>query len=161
VPASIATVQEWGDDWWNIEKYYQPSDCPELLTEIESKEAELDEMLAGFFKLSPALQQRANERAEALQAEIDSLREQVEDLTAPWLEVSHEAHKRSEAMQYAASLSEQTGPKRAEALRSVIDRIVCHFRYTKGNRSMIDAVEVVPVSGDTLCFTEEVSQARD
>lgn len=144
------TVTDWGDgDWWNIEKHYQPKDCDEIEAEIESKEAELRQILDGFFKLTPALQQVANERAEALKADIDAMRSEIEDLTTPWEEASRDAHRRSEALQYAVSLKEDSGPRKAEALKAVIDRIVCHYRYTE-HKSFIDAVEIYPTAGEKV-----------
>lgn len=154
------TVTEWGDDWWNIEKFYQPSNSPELVEEIEAKEAELDEMLAGFFRLSPALQDRANQRMEGLQAEVAALREQVEDLTAPWEEVSAEAHSRSEAMGMALAITNETGPRKAEALKGVVDKIVCHFRY-QGIKSIIDSVEIHAASADAPALRLTTSQGPD
>lgn len=153
-------VTDWeGEDWWNIDKHYEPSDTPELIAEIDAKESELDDMLAGFFKLSPALQDRANERMEALQAEIDALREQIEDLSTPWQDACKNARKRIEAVRFASSLSDETGPRKAEALRSVIDKIICHYRYTE-KKSFIETIEIVPVSGDSVCFTEETSPGQ-
>jgi DNA invertase Pin-like site-specific DNA recombinase len=143
------TVTEWGEDWWNIEKYYQPSDCPELHAEIEAKEAELEEMLAGFFKLPPKVQDRASRKMEAIQEEIDNLKAEIENLTAPWLDASREVYERSKAMEHALSVAEEDGPRRAEALRKVVDRIVCHFRYS-AKKSFLDSVEIYPVSGEVF-----------
>jgi DNA invertase Pin-like site-specific DNA recombinase len=144
------------DEVYNVARRYNPPDCGEVQTAIDAKEAELDEMLAGFFRLAPALQHRANERMEALHAEIARLRSTVEDLRTPWEAVSAECYRRAEAMAYAASLDDQDGPKRAEALSKVIDRIVCHFRYV-GTKSILDALEVYPVVGE--CFTVGASSA--
>ena len=142
---------------WNISDRYTPQDCGEVQAAIDAKEIELDEMLAGFFRLAPALQQRANQRMETLNAEIAQLRSTVEDLRTPWEAVSAECHKRAEAMAYAASLDDQEGPRRAEALSRVVDRIVCHFRY-QGAKSILDALEIYPVVGE--CFTVGASPGR-
>jgi DNA invertase Pin-like site-specific DNA recombinase len=152
------TVEVWPDNWWNIGKAYQPQDTAGLVEAIEVKEAELDEMLGGFFRLSPALQDRANAKMEAIQAEIEALRAEVEDLTAPWEEAEREVYKRQEAWAYVADMASEDGPRRAEALRGVVDRIVCHFRYTKA-KSFLDSVEFYPVSGDATCFTVGAERA--
>jgi hypothetical protein len=59
-------------------------------------------------------------------------------------------------MAYTASMNDEEGPRRAQALSKVIDRIVCHFRY-QGIKSILDALENHPVSGE--CFTVGVPQA--
>lgn len=69
--------------------------------------------------------------------------------------ISAEVARRSEALAYAAALAEATGPKRAEALRKVVERIVCHFRYTPG-KSFLDSLEIYAVSGDKVCFTNGI-----
>lgn len=153
--ATTVKKKEWPADWWNIDKAYRPTKRPDVEAAIDAKEVELDEMLAGFFKLSPALQDRANKAMEALHTEIDRLRAENEDLSAPWREVQWELGQRQQALQFAASLSDDSGPRRSEALRRVVDKIVCHFRY-QGVKSIIDAVEIHPVNGDVLSFTNGV-----
>ena len=157
---------------WDVGKRYNPQDRPELQAEIDAKEAKLDEMLGGFCRLSPALQDRANQKMETLQSEIDDLKAEIEDLTAPWRDIGQEVYQRAQTMHYAASLVEEDGcyREKAEALHGVVDRIVCHYR-DQGKKSIIDCVEIYPCDGgpvyfkvdNTLqkaCFTDGMTPAR-
>lgn len=138
--------------WLNIHQAYEPPTLPEVEAEIAAKEAELDSMLASFSRLTPALQDRANAKMKALQDEIEALRSEIEDLSVPYREACKEAALRQQALRHALDVADDDGPARAEALRSVVDRIVCNFRYG-GVKSIIDSVEIFPVSGDSLSFT--------
>ena len=152
---TAAPPSSW-EEIWDVSKRYKPEDARGAQAEIDAKEIELDEMLAGFARLSPALQDRANKRMESLQADIDRLRSEVQDLRAPWEAVSSECHERAKALAYAASLDDEDGPRRAQALSKVVDKIVCHFRY-QGVKSILDALEIYPVAG--ACFTVGASPA--
>lgn len=147
---------EWWNAWLNISQAYEPPTRPDVEAEIDAKESELDSMLSGFARLSPALQDRANAKMEALQGEIDALRAEIEDLSIPYRDACKEVATRQHALRHALSVRDESGPARAEALRSVVDRVVCNFRY-QGVKSIIDSVEIFPVSGDALCFTVETS----
>jgi len=136
---------------WDVGQRYQPGDVDALKAEIEAKESELDEMVAGFFRLPNAVQDRVSKKMEALQAEIDRLKTEVADLRTPWEALSAEVRQRYEALAYAGSLDDVEGPRRAQALSRVVDKIVCHFRYN-GAKSHLDALEIHPVGGE--CFTE-------
>lgn len=140
------------ENLFDIGSRYSPEDSEAITLEINAKEAELDAMLDGFARLTPAMQDRANAKMEAIAGEIESLRTTIEDLRIDYEGLSSELDARLATMNYAASLADETGPRRAEALSKVVDKIVCHFRYTK-TKSFIDSVEIVAVDQAKSCFT--------
>lgn len=139
---------------WNVSARYRPKDIPKIEAEIDAKEAELNRKLEAFAELDPSLRKRANQKLKALQDEIEALEAQIVDLRAPWEAVEAECYQRWKALETAASLAEDDGLKRAEALSKVVEKIVVHFRYTPGGKSILDALEFHPVSGD--CFTKDL-----
>ena len=102
---------------------------------IAEKEAELEALLDGFAGLSPKLKERANKRGEALQKEIDALKRDLADLRIPWENLRADLAARQEALERATSILNQEGHfrQKAEALKTVVGRIVCHFGR-KGKR---------------------------
>jgi DNA invertase Pin-like site-specific DNA recombinase len=138
---------------------------PDIEKQIAGREETLDEMLEGFRNLSPALQQRANRRMEALQSEIDALNAQLVDLRMPWDSVCREVQDRADALTFAGETLEREGVYRqkGEALRGVIDKIVCHFSYSSNSgkalkdRSRLESVEILPVSGRAIKLPLETS----
>jgi len=60
---------------------------------------------------------------------------------------------------------EAAGRQKSEALRTVVDRIVCYFRHTKtkdqknNGKSILERVEIYPASGE--CFSAEVKPGPD
>ncbi|QDV84560.1 recombinase family protein [Stieleria magnilauensis] len=139
--------------WLNIHEAYEP---PNLDAEIDAKEQELDAMLSGFARLSPALQDRANAKMEGLQTQIEALKAEAEDLAIPYREVAGEVAARQKALRHALTIANDEGPARAEALRGVVDSIVVNFRYT-AKKSFLDCVEIFPVAGEKLCLALEGS----
>jgi len=138
---------------------------PGLEKAIQAKEAELDRMLEDFRTLSPKLRERANAKMEALQADIDAIRRKMEDLRVPWGKVQAELTARRKALDNALVILGKQGADRqkTEALRGVIDRIVCHFRYVDQHgkpmpvKSFLESVEIIPVSGEAVTFRSETS----
>ena len=102
---------------------------PTIEKAIAEKEAELEALLDGFAGLSPKLKDRANKRGEALQKEIDALQRDLQDLRVPWEQLRAELAARQEALERATATLNQEGHfrQKAEALKTVIGRIVCHF----------------------------------
>jgi C4-dicarboxylate-specific signal transduction histidine kinase len=131
---------------------------PKMEAEIAEKEADLDKMLDSFLTLSPALRERANEKMEAIQAEINARKLELIDLGKLWGNLHEELIARKAAISKAAkSLAKDgAGRRKTEALSEVIDKIVCWFRYTDKEgkptkkKSRLDKVEIVSVSGDTF-----------
>lgn len=139
---------------------------PKLEKQIATLEAELDSMLLDFRTLSPKLRERANKTMEAKQAEIDALRRDVADLRVPWSAMQSEVAARKTAFDHASKVlaNGADGRRKAEALASVIDRVTLHYRHTEAaknnGRSYLDRVEIQPISGDSICYTDGIRQAK-
>ncbi len=102
---------------------------PRIEKAIAEKEAEIESILDGFAGLTPKMKDRVNKRLEALQKEIDTLRRDLQDLRIPWERLRAELAARQEALEKATGILNQEGHfrQKAEALKTVIGRIVCHF----------------------------------
>ncbi|MBN2022971.1 MAG: hypothetical protein JW809_09265 [Pirellulales bacterium] len=116
---------------------------PEIEKAIAKKEAELETLLDGFSGLSPKLKERANQRGEAIQKEIDRLQRDLVDLRVPreWLQTNLKA--RQEALERATAILNQESRfrQKAEALKTVVDRIVCHFSRS-GKRCTLKSIDI-------------------
>ena len=121
---------------------------PRIEKAIAEKEAELETLADGFAGLSPKLKERANRRGEALQEEIDALKRDLCDLRLPWDRIKNELQERKTALDQAVQTLNQEGRHRqkAEALRSVVESIVCHFQE-QGNRRKLVSIEVAAADG--------------
>jgi DNA invertase Pin-like site-specific DNA recombinase len=118
---------------------------PGLEKQIAEKEAELEALLDGYKDLSPKLRERANKRGEALQEEIDALNQQLRDLRIPWDQFRQELSARQDALAKATTTLNLEGRHRqkAEVLRAVVDKIICHFTGS-GRRVRLESIEVIP-----------------
>jgi hypothetical protein len=75
----------------------------------------------------------------------------------PWDNVKGELRDRREALDNAEAIlgGEGADRQKTEALRKVIDKIVCNFRHTgkdgkpTAKKSFLDTVEIVAVSGES------------
>jgi hypothetical protein len=116
---------------------------PKIEQAIAEKEAELEALLDGFAGLSPKLKERANKRGEALQKEIDALNRDLADLRIPWENLRADLTARQEALSRATAILNQEGHYRqkAEALKTVVGRIVCHFGR-KGKRCPLKSIDI-------------------
>jgi len=116
---------------------------PRIEKTIAEKEAELDALLDGFAGLSPKLIERANKRGEALQRDIDRLQRDLVDLRVPWEWLKTDLKARQEALQRATTILNQEGRfrQKAEALKTVVDRIVCYFSKS-GRRCTLESIEL-------------------
>jgi DNA invertase Pin-like site-specific DNA recombinase len=138
---------------------------PGIEKAIQVKEKELDRMVAEFRGLSEKVRPRANVQMEALQAEIDTLRRKIADLRIPWSNLQAELRGRHAAYEKAQKVLSQVGNgrRKTETLKNVLDRIVCHFRYTGRDgkptlkKSFLDSVEIVPANGQTVTLRMDVS----
>ena len=121
---------------------------PELEKQIAVKEAELEALLDGYKDLSPKLRERANKRGEALQDEVNELKDQLRDLRIPWERFRQELVARQEALARATETLNQEGRHRqkTEVLRAVVDKIICRFTGT-GRRVRLESIEVIAAEG--------------
>ena len=118
---------------------------PELEKKVADKEAEIESVLDGFAGLTPKMKDRVNMRLEALQAELDALRADLRDSRLSWEYFTDQLAARKEALDRATATLNQEGHVRqkAEVLKTVVDKIVCHFRRV-GKRATLDSIEVIP-----------------
>ena len=82
---------------------------PRIEKAVQAKEAELDGMVEDFRGPSAKVRGRANEKMEALQAEIDNLRQQAEDLRVPWSDLMAELVGRRSERQRLESNQQKRG----------------------------------------------------
>ncbi|HEY3969432.1 MAG TPA: recombinase family protein [Planctomycetaceae bacterium] len=142
---------------------------PKLEKDIARRQADLDKMLDDFRGLPEKLRQRAVARMEPLQAELDSLESQLVDWRQPHDNLRAELAARQTSLKTAvATIGRQGGDRvKSEALRGVVDRIVCRFRHVKtkatlnNGKSILTSVEIYPISADKDCFRIEGSPATD
>jgi hypothetical protein len=131
----------------SIEELYSASyrqAKPRIEKAIAEKEAELETLLDGFAGLSPNLKERANRRGDALQEEIDALKRDLCDRRGDWDYFLAQLTERKTALDKAVSTLNEEGQHRqkAEALRSVVGEIVCHFQ-DQGKRRKLVSIEVI------------------
>jgi hypothetical protein len=134
-PANHMPVESLYDSLYSAAK-------PRIEKVVAEKEAELETLLDGFAGLSPKLKERANKRGEALQKEIDALQHDLEDLRVPWQRLQTDLVARQGALERATNMLNQEGHfrQKAEALKTVIDRIVCHF--SRGKRCTLKSIDL-------------------
>jgi primosomal protein N'' len=118
---------------------------PELEKKVADKEAEIEAVLDGFAGLTSKMKDRVNIRLEALQAELDALRADLRDSRLSWEYFTDQLTARKEALDRATATLNQEGQARqkCEVLKTVVDKIVCHFRRV-GKRAILDHIDVIP-----------------
>jgi len=116
---------------------------PKLEKAISEKEAELEALLDGFAGLSPKLKDRANQRGETIQNEIDAFKQDLVDLRIPLEQLRIDLIARQEALERTTATLNQEGHfrQKAEALKTVIDRITCRFSR-KGKHSCLKSIDL-------------------
>jgi len=124
---------------------------PQLEKKLAAKEAEIETALDGFAGLTPTMKDRVNRRLEALQDEVNALKRGLVDLRVPWERLRDDLAARQGALDRATAALNQEGRfrQKAEVLRTVADKIVCHFRRV-GQRATLESVEVIPVEDAAL-----------
>jgi len=118
---------------------------PELEKKVADKEAEIESVLDGFAGLTSKMKDRVNIRLEALQAELDALRADLRDSRLSWDYFTDQLTARKEALDRATATLNQEGQARqkCEVLKTVVDKIVCHFRRV-GKHATLDSIDVIP-----------------
>ncbi len=164
--AEVAKLLKQGRDFAEVYGVVFERLRPKLEGQIAGKEAELDKLLDQYATLPEKLRQRAIDRMEPVQAELDDLKGRLIDWRGPYQRLRAELDARREGLAKARATIGKAGAERqkADALRGVVDKIVCHFRYEqkKGSnyaKSYLDRVEFVAVSGESLSFSAEASPA--
>ena len=118
---------------------------PELEKKVAEKEAEIESVLDGFAGLTSKMKDRVNIRLETLQTELDALRADLQDSRLSWEYFTDQLTARKEALDRATATLNQEGQVRqkAEVLKTVVDKIVCHFRRV-GKHATLDSIDVIP-----------------
>jgi DNA invertase Pin-like site-specific DNA recombinase len=133
----------------------------DLAPEIQGAEAELERLVGAYADLprgASRAREIANRRIEELETKIGAIKGQQEDIGKRWDELSAEFRRRYEslAMALEALRIDSESRRKAEALRMVVDRMVCRFRYSDGKgkfaKSFLDSVEVIPVEGPSIQY---------
>ena len=122
---------------------------PQVHADLAAKNAELDNLIESYANLPKAVQHKINGKLELLQAEIDDLERQTVNLRIPRDEAySMLQRRKQEALEAIQAINTDIEYRAmTEALRLVIDRIVLHHRYSPAGKSILEFVEIVPVSG--------------
>jgi predicted nucleic acid-binding Zn-ribbon protein len=91
------------------------------------------------------MKDRVNRRLEALQNELEALRRDLTDSRLSWEYLHGLLAARQEALERATAALNQEGHcrQKAEVLKTVVDKIVCHFRRV-GKRTTLESIEVIP-----------------
>jgi DNA invertase Pin-like site-specific DNA recombinase len=134
---------------------------PKLEADIAAREAELDRKLVEFGTLSPKLKARANKAMESMQDEIEAMQRDLIDLRQPWHNLKENVVQRQAHLERAQAVlcNGAAGRQKTEALGTVVDRIVCHFKHTAtkaqqhNGKSILERVEINAISGEKACFS--------
>src|SRR4051812_8214844 len=109
----------------------------------------------------------ANSRIEQLKARIDSLKAEGQDIGQRWDELLAEFLRAWEATGKAldALRIEGSHRRKAEALQSIVDKILCHFRHQemkeRSAKSYLNRVEIVPAEcPPVICYPNATSPRR-
>jgi hypothetical protein len=145
---------------WSVEDIYDAFSAKQevkLKSLIAKKEAEFDDLFQQFAKLKV---QTAIDRANKLMAEkeqeILGLKSKLKPLSEvnrkAWQEVSSKIKALSEAK---LAMQGANYRRLSESLKSLVDKIVCHFRYSESKKanqpkSYLEKVEIFPVVGQAL-----------
>jgi hypothetical protein len=162
-PALVVGDVRW--NWMESEKitvfdvyeYVHRTRQADLVRELESKTEELRRLVQEFRGLtSPMARQIANEVMAKVEARVTEIRAELEplaDLRKTWLEEVVDWHTRLEAA--CRSMAGEDHRRRADEIRKVVGRIVCHFDYRQHGqqlRSNLARVDIEPVDGATASF---------
>jgi site-specific DNA recombinase len=139
---------------------------PEMEAAIAEKDAALEKLLDEYVGLPANVKERMNKRIEALQNEINALKERLIDLREPWGNLQGQLVDRRKAVDNAVKVLGKTknGRQKTEALKSVIKEIRCTFRHAvrkdttisgkrNNGKSFLETVEIVPIAGETRVFS--------
>jgi hypothetical protein len=152
-------------DWVSVTRvlwqFFHGQRKRDLAPEIREAKAELERLVGAYADLprgASRAREMANRRIEELETKIGVLEGQQEDLGKRWDELSAEFRRRYESLAIALEALDTDGEyrRKAEALRMVVDRMVCRFRYSDGKgkfaKSFLDSVEVIPVEGPSIQY---------
>ena len=140
-------------DIWGI---YHGLPSPEVEGKIVAAESELARLVDSYGDLpkgAKRARELANARVEDLEARINALRAEQEDLGQRWDDLQADFLRTWEATGAALEALKTEGAHRrkAEAFGKVVDKIICHFKHddSKGRsaKSFLEIVEVLPAEG--------------
>jgi DNA invertase Pin-like site-specific DNA recombinase len=133
--------------------------------ELGRKESQFDELYQAFKEIkSERARRKADAEMATLEREIDSLKAKLVPLTSRLDHLYEDLENVGDLVENAkASLEGDRNRVKAEQVRRVVSKVICHFKDTghRGNRpqSVLERVEIIPVEGDPE--NQEVSYCRD
>jgi hypothetical protein len=157
----VARRLDWVSVTRSLWEFFHGQRKRDLAPEIQAAEAELERLVGAYADLprgASRAREMANRRIEELETKIGALKGQEEDLGKRWDELNAEFRRRYESLAIALEALDTDGAyrRKAEALRMVVDRMVCRFRYSDGKgkfaKSFLDSVEVIPVEGPSTQY---------
>lgn len=153
---------------WSELELYEHFTCnrqAEIKAEIAMKEAEFNELVQQFAKLKvPRAMEHSNELMSKLDQEIIALHKQLKPIDIEVQESWREVKRKIEALDFArAAMKGANYRRRSESLKQLINKIVCHFRYSDVKaanqpKSFLDRIEIFPVVGDLWTYYPDVAQ---
>jgi predicted site-specific integrase-resolvase len=123
------------------------------LAALEADHSALADKVAGL--TAPKLIERLNQKALELEAQIDAVKAELEPLSDRFMEVHRRLHELRRRIEIAEEKMRVGGFRaRAAALRSCISRIDCWYGRTKGGRTFLQRITIIPRDGDPFEITE-------
>ena len=156
-----------GFSFFDLYRFVHERQRRDVKQQLSEKEAEFSRLFSQFKRLtnSRAIDQ-ANQEMGELDVQIMNLKSQLEPLDLTTKDAFQEVQRLAVASKQAqTALSDSNFRRRAEALRGVVDRIVCHFKVndTKASnqpKSLLESVEILPLIGQPLiCYPNGITVA--
>ncbi len=130
-----------------------------LMAEIARMEQEFEETFRKYNEMkSERAKNLANDEMVHLEAAIKDLQSQLEPLDQEVIVSGQESLRMLDAVDHCRRvMSGSNDRKKAEAVKAVINQIVCHFRYSDNTaanqpKSFLDKVEITPTVGDPWTY---------
>ncbi len=146
-------AQSEGDYWRLIDIYEQLYEWRrrEMETELATLEEKHGRMTAQYFDLPPLAQELARGKISTLEGEIAKLSARLEPLAHQLEACWADLHSLKERIGSAKVVMEKGSLRQiTEALRSVIDKIVCYFSAKGKAHSSLEKVSIIPLVGDPV-----------
>ena len=128
------------------------------LSELEAEHSALADKVASL--TAPKLIELLNQKALELEARMEDLKGELEPLADRFMEVHRRLHELRMRIGTAEEKMRVGGFRaRAAALRSCISKIECWYGKTKGGRSFLQRIRILPSEGDPYEITELRNEA--
>lgn len=166
----LIVVEKYGDDirvpdgftMHDLSDHFSSERRTDLERSIAEKEQEFDALFQEFRALKSQLaKDRVNEEMVRVEAELKELNEQLAPLSEEVRNHWRENVRMLSALETCRRvMKEGNDRKKAEAVKSVISEVVCHFRYsdvkaTSQPKSFLERVEITSTEGEPWEFFPE------